>query len=111
MTTQIVIAHRGASAYAPENTLPSYDLAVLQGADCIEIDLHPSRDNVLVCIHDSTLERTTNVRCSRAPMLRSVQAANGLLTSRAAPAASAPRNRASMAGPTSSRERTRRDSA
>ena len=111
MTTQIVIAHRGASACAPENTLPSYDLAVLQGADCIEIDLHPSRDNVLVCIHDSTLERTTNVRCSRAPMLRSVQAANGLLTSRASPTASAPRNRASMAGPTSSRERTRRDSA
>jgi glycerophosphoryl diester phosphodiesterase len=62
MTTQIVIAHRGASAYAPENTLPSYDLAVLQGADCIELDLHPSRDNVLVCIHDSSLERTTNVR-------------------------------------------------
>jgi glycerophosphoryl diester phosphodiesterase len=61
MTTRIVIAHRGASAYAPENTLPSYDLAILQGADCIELDLHPSRDNVLVCIHDATLERTTNV--------------------------------------------------
>ena len=59
MTTRIVIAHRGASAYAPENTLPSYDLAILQGADCIELDLHPSRDNVLVCILDWALGRTS----------------------------------------------------
>ncbi|HWF84716.1 MAG TPA: glycerophosphodiester phosphodiesterase family protein [Vicinamibacterales bacterium] len=59
---QIVIAHRGASAYAPENTLASYELALGQGADCVELDLHPTSDGVLVCIHDASLERTTNVR-------------------------------------------------
>jgi glycerophosphoryl diester phosphodiesterase len=60
--SQIVIAHRGASAYAPENTLPSYELALRQGADCIELDLHATSDGALVCIHDRSLERTTNVR-------------------------------------------------
>src|SRR5713101_436625 len=57
-----VIAHRGASAYAPENTMPAFDLAVRQGAGCIEHDLQVTRDGVLVCLHDRTLERTTNVR-------------------------------------------------
>lgn len=59
---KMVIAHRGASAYAPENTLAAYELALGQGADCVELDLHASRDGVLVCIHDFTLERTTDVR-------------------------------------------------
>ncbi len=59
---QLVIGHRGASAYAPENTLPSYELALRQGADCIELDLHPTKDGVLVCIHDRSLDRTTNAR-------------------------------------------------
>jgi glycerophosphoryl diester phosphodiesterase len=58
----MVIAHRGASAYAPENTLPAFELAVQQGADCVELDVHATRDGVLVCIHDRSLERTTNVR-------------------------------------------------
>jgi glycerophosphoryl diester phosphodiesterase len=57
-----VIAHRGASAYAPENTMPSFDLAVSQDAGCVEHDLHVTKDGVLVCLHDRTLERTTNVR-------------------------------------------------
>jgi glycerophosphoryl diester phosphodiesterase len=57
-----VIGHRGASAYAPENTLPSYDLALRQGADAIELDVHATKDGALVCLHDRTLERTTNVR-------------------------------------------------
>src|SRR5579862_8779467 len=57
-----VIGHRGASAYAPENTLPSYELALNQGADCVELDLHATKDGILVCIHDRSLERTTNVR-------------------------------------------------
>jgi glycerophosphoryl diester phosphodiesterase len=56
-----LIAHRGASAYAPENTLPSYELALQQGADFVEQDLQVSKDGVLVCLHDLTLERTTNV--------------------------------------------------
>jgi glycerophosphoryl diester phosphodiesterase len=61
-TRKIVIGHRGAPACAPENTRPSFDLAVQQGADCIELDIHVSRDGALVCLHDRSLERTTNVR-------------------------------------------------
>jgi len=56
-----VIAHRGASAYAPEHTLDAYRLALTQGADFVEQDLAVTKDGVLVCIHDLTLERTTNV--------------------------------------------------
>src|SRR5690242_1077188 len=56
-----VIAHRGASARAPENTLPAFELAVRSGAGCVEHDLHATRDGVLVCLHDRTLERTTDV--------------------------------------------------
>lgn len=58
---KINIAHRGASAYAPEHTIASYTLAMAQGADFVEQDLAVTRDGVLVCIHDVTLERTTNV--------------------------------------------------
>jgi glycerophosphoryl diester phosphodiesterase len=54
------IAHRGASAYAPENTIAAFDKAVEQGADAIELDLHLSRDGELVVIHDDTLDRTTD---------------------------------------------------
>jgi glycerophosphoryl diester phosphodiesterase len=57
-----VIAHRGASAYAPENTMSSFELAVRQDAGCVEHDLQVTKDGVLVCLHDRTLERTTNVR-------------------------------------------------
>jgi len=56
-----VVAHRGASAYAPENTLPAFQLAVEQGATFVEYDLQPTKDGVLVALHDETLERTTNV--------------------------------------------------
>jgi glycerophosphoryl diester phosphodiesterase len=56
-----VIAHRGASAYAPEHTLASYRLALAQGADYVEQDLAVTKDGVLICLHDPTLERTTNV--------------------------------------------------
>jgi glycerophosphoryl diester phosphodiesterase len=58
---KVLVAHRGASAYAPEHTLESYRLAIEQGADFVEQDLQVSKDGVLVCLHDSTLERTTNV--------------------------------------------------
>ena len=51
----LVIAHRGASAYRPENTLPAYELAVSQRADMIEIDLHRTRDGACVITHDETL--------------------------------------------------------
>jgi glycerophosphoryl diester phosphodiesterase len=56
-----LIAHRGASGYAPEHTIASYSLANEQGADYIEQDLTLTKDGVLVCLHDDTLERTTDV--------------------------------------------------
>jgi glycerophosphoryl diester phosphodiesterase len=56
-----VVAHRGASAYAPEHTLASYRLALEQRADFVEQDLAVTRDGVLICLHDPTLDRTTNV--------------------------------------------------
>lgn len=56
-----LIAHRGASWDAPEHTLAAYELALKQGADFVEPDLQMTKEGVLVCIHDHTLERTTNV--------------------------------------------------
>jgi len=56
------IAHRGASAYAPEHTTTAYLLAIAQGADYVEQDLQVTKDGQLVCLHDLTLERTTNVK-------------------------------------------------
>jgi glycerophosphoryl diester phosphodiesterase len=61
-TRKILVAHRGASAYAPEHTLQSYRLALDQGADFVEQDLQITKDNQLICLHDLTLERTTNVK-------------------------------------------------
>ena len=59
---KILIAHRGASSYAPEHTIASYQLALKQGADFVEQDLQVTRDGQLVCLHDLTLERTTDVK-------------------------------------------------
>jgi glycerophosphoryl diester phosphodiesterase len=56
----LVIAHRGACGYEPENTFASFDLAVQMKADMIEFDVHLSKDNVPVVIHDRTLDRTTD---------------------------------------------------
>ncbi|OIO61184.1 MAG: hypothetical protein AUJ55_01250 [Proteobacteria bacterium CG1_02_64_396] len=56
----LCIAHRGASAEFPENTLPAFARALELGADGIEFDLHLSFDGVLVVIHDETLARTTS---------------------------------------------------
>lgn len=57
-----VIAHRGASGIAPENTLAAFRKAVELGAGFIETDLQLSRDARLVCLHDDTLDRTTDGR-------------------------------------------------
>jgi len=57
----LVIAHRGASAYEPENTLRAFDLAIRQGAQMIELDLHVTCDNHVVVIHDPTLNHTTSL--------------------------------------------------
>ena len=55
-----IFAHRGASGYAPENTLEAFRLAMEQGADGIELDVHLTKDGEVVVIHDETLDRTSN---------------------------------------------------
>lgn len=56
----LILAHRGASAYAPENTLAAFRLARELGADGIELDVQLSRDKVPVIIHDDDVDRTTD---------------------------------------------------
>ena len=56
-----VIAHRGASADAPEHTWAAYDLALAQRADALELDLRMARDGALVVLHDPTLLRTAGL--------------------------------------------------
>jgi len=60
-TAKQAIAHRGASAYAPEHTAAAYKLAMEQKVDFVEQDLGVTKDSQLICIHDDTLERTTDV--------------------------------------------------
>jgi glycerophosphoryl diester phosphodiesterase len=63
MTTRpLVIAHRGDSAHAPENTMPAFEAAIAQGADWIELDLLLSRDDQLVVCHDEELSRLARVQ-------------------------------------------------
>ncbi|TDD37024.1 glycerophosphodiester phosphodiesterase [Nonomuraea terrae] len=54
------VAHRGASAYAPENTIAAFELAGEQGADMFELDVQETKDHELVLMHDTTLARTTD---------------------------------------------------
>jgi glycerophosphoryl diester phosphodiesterase len=61
LSARPVIAHRGASGYAPENTLPAFELAEKQGADAFELDVRLTRDGAPVVVHDETLDRTTNL--------------------------------------------------
>jgi len=63
-----VIAHRGASAYAPENTLAAFALAADQGADWFELDCTLTQDGAVVVIHDDTIDRTTGARGTVAEM-------------------------------------------
>jgi glycerophosphoryl diester phosphodiesterase len=60
--TPLVVAHRGASADAPENTLSAVRAALVRDSDLIEVDVQRSKDGALVLMHDTTLSRTTNVR-------------------------------------------------
>lgn len=59
-TRTLVWAHRGASAYAPENTLPAFQLAVDMHADGVELDVHLSKDRQLIVCHDGRIDRTSN---------------------------------------------------
>lgn len=72
-----VIAHRGASAYAPENTLPAFRRAVELGARDVELDVQLSRDDVVVLFHDRTLDdktdRSGRVRDHPASVLRATE--------------------------------------
>lgn len=56
----LIIAHRGASMHAPENTLAAFHLAALNGADAIELDAKLSADGQVIVLHDQTVSRTTN---------------------------------------------------
>lgn len=56
----LIIAHRGASSYAPENTMAAFDLALEMGTHHLELDVHLTCDDHLVIIHDDTVDRTTN---------------------------------------------------
>lgn len=66
----IIFAHRGASAYAPENTMAAFYLAFEQGAPAIEFDVKLSADGEVVILHDQTVNRTTNAtgNVSRLPL-------------------------------------------
>ncbi len=59
LNARLVIGHRGASAEAPENTLPAFQRAVEEGADALELDVQVTADDVAVVLHDLTLDRTT----------------------------------------------------
>jgi len=54
------IGHRGAAGHAPENTIESIELALTMGVDVVEIDVHRSRDGLLIVMHDERVDRTTN---------------------------------------------------
>lgn len=60
MKRVLIVAHRGASAYEPENTIRSFERAYQLGADFVELDVRLSRDGRLVVIHDESVDRTTN---------------------------------------------------
>ena len=55
----MLVGHRGATGYAPEHSMRGYHMAIDKGADYIELDLQLTKDNKLLCMHDSTLDRTT----------------------------------------------------
>ncbi len=57
-----IVAHRGASEDAPENTLAAFRLAWRQDAEAIELDVHATKDGQLICLHDATLTRTAGVK-------------------------------------------------
>ena len=58
----LVVGHRGAAAYRPENTLPSFEEAIANGAVATECDVHLSQDRQMAIMHDKTLDRTTSLK-------------------------------------------------
>ena len=72
----LLVAHRGGAAEAPENTLAAVRHALALGADAVEVDVRLTADGVPVCLHDATLERTSN---GRGPLARQTAATIGRL--------------------------------
>jgi glycerophosphoryl diester phosphodiesterase len=76
-----IVAHRGASAYEPENTIRAIRRAIEFGADMVEVDAHSTRDGHLVVIHDAEVDHTTNgkgkVRDSSLQAIRKLNAGKG----------------------------------
>ena len=76
-----IVGHRGAPAFAPENTLASFEVARELGVDMVEFDVHLSSDKRCVVIHDETVDRTTNgsgsVRAAAYAELRELDAGDG----------------------------------
>ena len=74
----LIFAHRGASHFAPENTIAAFDKAVDMDADFLELDVQRNADGELIVIHDTTLDRTTNatgpVKSVTNEMLRTIDA-------------------------------------
>jgi len=72
----LIVAHRGASDYAPENTIPAFKLAWEHGADAIEGDFYLTKDGKIVCIHDENTKRVSginkNVKTSTSEELRNL---------------------------------------
>ncbi len=62
MKQPLIWAHRGASGYMPENTLPAFEKAIDLGADGIELDIHKTKDGKIVVIHDEWIDRTSDGR-------------------------------------------------
>ena len=62
--TPIVCAHRGDNVNAPENTMPAFELAAMENLSWVELDVHQTKDGVIVCNHDSDISRTTGVKLS-----------------------------------------------
>ncbi len=56
----LVCAHRGCSGVAPENTMAAFEAAIAIGADFLELDVHRTADGEIVCMHDATVDRTTD---------------------------------------------------
>ena len=57
---QVIYGHRGASGYAPENTLEAFELAAKMGAAGVELDVHLSKDGELIVAHDEAIDRVAN---------------------------------------------------
>jgi len=80
-TKPYVMAHRGNRVLRPENTLAAFQKAFDEGADILETDLHLSADDVFMCIHDATVDRTTDgtgaVRDKTLAELKQLSAFNG----------------------------------